>query len=241
MPNNPTIYQYQACPFCFKVKALLDYKGVSYRVVEVNPLTKNEIDFSQDYQKVPIFIDASGQQVNDSTVIMRHIEKKYPQRSVFETGKEEKEVEDYFLVWGDDVLAPALVPLVYQNFQSSWEAFSYISEVSNFSPFVRGLVRLLGSFIMTLVAKKKRKSLGISDPVLHFTQTLSFLAKELKTKPFLGGDHLNAADLANYGILKSVQSLKLFRYVEQNALVWKWFTQVEKAIQQEKQSQIATY
>ncbi|CAI6005996.1 unnamed protein product [Closterium sp. NIES-64] len=31
------LYQYEACPFCNKVKAFLDYHHIRYRVVEVNP------------------------------------------------------------------------------------------------------------------------------------------------------------------------------------------------------------
>jgi microsomal prostaglandin-E synthase 2 len=37
------LYQYAICPFCNKTKALLEYAGVDYRAIEVNPLTKSEI------------------------------------------------------------------------------------------------------------------------------------------------------------------------------------------------------
>jgi glutaredoxin-related protein len=37
------LYQYAICPFCNKAKALLEYAGVDYRAIEVNPLTKAEI------------------------------------------------------------------------------------------------------------------------------------------------------------------------------------------------------
>lgn len=37
------LYQYAICPFCNRVKALLDYSGLPYKTVEVNPLTKAEI------------------------------------------------------------------------------------------------------------------------------------------------------------------------------------------------------
>lgn len=50
-----TLYQYQNCPFCGKVRAFLDYYGFDYKVVEVNPLWKTELKFSQ-CKKVPIII-----------------------------------------------------------------------------------------------------------------------------------------------------------------------------------------
>jgi microsomal prostaglandin-E synthase 2 len=42
---NPPLqlYQYAICPFCNRVKALLDYMDIPYTAVEVNPLTKGEI------------------------------------------------------------------------------------------------------------------------------------------------------------------------------------------------------
>jgi microsomal prostaglandin-E synthase 2 len=33
----------QICPFCNKIKALLDLHGLEYEMVDVNPLTKKEI------------------------------------------------------------------------------------------------------------------------------------------------------------------------------------------------------
>ena len=66
MPGVPkltvTLYQYQNCPFCGKVRAFLDYYGIDYSIVEVNPLWKKEISFSK-YRKVP-FILANGKQVS---------------------------------------------------------------------------------------------------------------------------------------------------------------------------------
>uniref|UniRef100_A0AC35FSB6 Prostaglandin E synthase 2 n=1 Tax=Panagrolaimus sp. PS1159 TaxID=55785 RepID=A0AC35FSB6_9BILA len=48
------LYQYQTCPYCCKVRAVLDYYGFSYEVVEVNPVTRSQLKFSKEYKKVPI-------------------------------------------------------------------------------------------------------------------------------------------------------------------------------------------
>ncbi|XP_061434815.1 prostaglandin E synthase 2-like [Lethenteron reissneri] len=71
-----TLYQYQTCPFCSKVRAFLDYHGLPYRLVEVNPVMRREIAFSS-YRKVPIVIvanEAAGSdspvQLNDSSYII---------------------------------------------------------------------------------------------------------------------------------------------------------------------------
>ena len=49
------LYQYQTCPFCCKTRAFLDYYGINYEVVEVNPLFRREIKFSK-YRKVPFIV-----------------------------------------------------------------------------------------------------------------------------------------------------------------------------------------
>lgn len=41
--HNIELYKYAICPFCNRVKAFLDYAGLEYSQIEVNPLTKKEI------------------------------------------------------------------------------------------------------------------------------------------------------------------------------------------------------
>jgi len=63
-----TLFQYQACPFCTKVRAFLDFAGVSYDVIEVNPVTKKQVGWSV-YKKVPTVVVQvkEGYQVHLST------------------------------------------------------------------------------------------------------------------------------------------------------------------------------
>ncbi|NXD61696.1 PGES2 synthase, partial [Eolophus roseicapillus] len=69
-----TLYQYKTCPFCSKVRAFLDYHGLPYEIVEVNPIMRKEIKFSS-YRKVPILLANAGSplQLNDSSVIISAI------------------------------------------------------------------------------------------------------------------------------------------------------------------------
>ncbi|XP_056640655.1 prostaglandin E synthase 2 [Diorhabda sublineata] len=67
-----TLYQYQTCPFCCKVRAFLDYYGISYNVIEVDPVLRQAIKWSP-YRKVPILVakvDDGFQPLNDSTMII---------------------------------------------------------------------------------------------------------------------------------------------------------------------------
>ena len=60
-----------SCSFTFNddisssISAFLDYYDIPYKVVEVNPLSKKEIKWS-DYKKVPILV-VDGEQMVDSS------------------------------------------------------------------------------------------------------------------------------------------------------------------------------
>ena len=76
-----TLYQYQTCPFCCKTRAFLDYHGIGYKVVEVNPLFKREMKRLKE-TTVP-FIAADGVQVRSqgrrSTVVVINLLHKHHQ------------------------------------------------------------------------------------------------------------------------------------------------------------------
>uniref|UniRef100_A0A1I8F7X5 Glutaredoxin domain-containing protein n=1 Tax=Macrostomum lignano TaxID=282301 RepID=A0A1I8F7X5_9PLAT len=62
-----TLFQYQTCPFCCKVRAYLDYSGLAYNIVEVNSVSRQQIRWMTDYRKVPVVL-------KDSSVIMSALE-----------------------------------------------------------------------------------------------------------------------------------------------------------------------
>jgi len=114
-----TLYQYQTCPFCCKVRAFLDYYGISYDVIEVNPVLRKELKWSA-YKKVPVVVaelSEGGQQLNDSAMVvsalysylhdpsrgMRELASYYPPLTApDENGRRRTDVMNkYFLMYGD--------------------------------------------------------------------------------------------------------------------------------------------
>jgi glutaredoxin len=73
------LLQYQSCPFCCKVRTFLEYNGIPYDVVEVNPVLRQQLRFSP-YRKVPVVLiqnQSTAQspsdhvlQLNDSSTII---------------------------------------------------------------------------------------------------------------------------------------------------------------------------
>jgi microsomal prostaglandin-E synthase 2 len=68
-----TLFQYQTCPFCCKVRAFLDYYGISYDVIEVNPVLRQQLKFSK-YKKVPILVLTKDPAVKDNRLIEKSIQ-----------------------------------------------------------------------------------------------------------------------------------------------------------------------
>ncbi|XP_055707647.1 prostaglandin E synthase 2 [Phlebotomus papatasi] len=68
-----TLFQYQTCPFCCKVRAYLDYSGISYDIVEVDAVLRQDIKWSPT-KKVPTMLvktpDGRFLQLTDSSMIV---------------------------------------------------------------------------------------------------------------------------------------------------------------------------
>ncbi len=175
---------------------------MSCETIEVHPLNKKEIAFSADYRAVPIYIDSKGVQVNDSTPIMRHIDREFPDRKTFR----EDAAEEKWLAWSEG-LVKGLPAAVYNTFPNSLKAFNYITKTGNFSWFEKQSIRFSGALVMTLVAKKVKKREGISDPDLFLKQKAKEWTDGLGGRPFMGGENPGAADIAVYGILRAVAGL----------------------------------
>lgn len=80
-PNDKTdldiiLFQFQTCPFCCKVRAFLDFSGLSYSLVEVDAVLRDSIKWSKS-KKVPIVLikskDGTYVQLNDSSLIISAI------------------------------------------------------------------------------------------------------------------------------------------------------------------------
>lgn len=189
------LYQFSACPFCWKVRVLLNYKDIPFETIEVNPRSKKELEFT-DYKKVPVLVDGETI-VTESADIMDYLNNKY--EITLPKGDEEK-----WCNWVDDTLVHYLPPIIHKDFKTS---FKTIGEVM---PTGSWLTRLVGATIMSKVAKKKALKLGISDPIKELKIAIDKWVDEgLKGQPFYGGDQPSVADLSVFGVFRSTEKLNV--------------------------------
>jgi len=223
---RPKLYQYAACPFCSKVSSLLHLKNADYETIEVHPLKKKEIAFSAGYRAVPIYVDGSGVQVNDSTPIMRHIEREFPEPKVFRGDAEEEK----WLTWSENYVK-GLPTAIYGTLGQSLRSFSYVTKVGKFNAWERFSIKWSGALVMTMVAGKIKKRQGIEHPAAFVREKASEWAEGLAGRAFMGGLTPGGADVAVYGITRVVWNLDAGNLLRENSAFAAWFDRMRTRVE----------
>lgn len=224
VPENVVLYQYEACPFCNKVKAFLDYYDIPYKVVEVNPLSKKEIKWS-DYKKVPI-LKVDDEQMVDSSVIIDKLFQKIHPEDVISGGDEEKKWRG----WVDNHLVHVLSPNIYRTTSEALESFDYITTHGNFSFSERIVAKYAGAAAMYFVSKKLKKRHNITDERAALYEAAETWVDALNGREFLGGGKPNLADLAVFGVLRPIRYLRSGKDMVEHTRIGDWYTRMENAV-----------
>uniref|UniRef100_A0ACD5WN07 Uncharacterized protein n=1 Tax=Avena sativa TaxID=4498 RepID=A0ACD5WN07_AVESA len=223
LPQNVVLYQYQACPFCNKVRAYLDYHDIPYKVVEVNPLSKKEIKWSE-YKKVPI-LTVDGENLVDSSDIINKL-----QRKISPDEESTNEEEAKWRRWVDEHLVHVLSPNIYRSTSEALESFDYIAKHGNFSYTERFAVKYAGAAAMYFVSKKLKKKYNITDERASLYDAANTWTEALNGRNFLGGSKPNLADLAVFGVLRPIRYLTSGKDMVANTQIGEWYQRMEDAV-----------
>ncbi|PON73410.1 S-crystallin [Parasponia andersonii] len=227
-PKDVVLYQYEACPFCNKVKAFLDFYDIPYKVVEVNPINKKEIKWS-DYKKVPILKVDGEQMVDSSDIIDTLIQRINPENPALESEEENK-----WRRWVDNHLVHVLSPNIYRTASEALESFDYITTHGNFSFYERIVAKYGGAAAMYFVSKKLKKRHNITDERAALYDAVETWVDALKGRHFLGlvtsGSNPNVADLSVFGILRPIRNLQSGRDMVENTRIGEWYSRMESAV-----------
>eukprot|EP01024_Parvocaulis_polyphysoides_P011169 TRINITY_DN13927_c0_g1_i1.p1 TRINITY_DN13927_c0_g1~~TRINITY_DN13927_c0_g1_i1.p1 ORF type:complete len:356 (-),score=70.28 TRINITY_DN13927_c0_g1_i1:284-1351(-) len=250
MPKDFTLYQYQICPFCNKVRAFLDYHNIPYKIVEVNPVSKAELKWSQ-YKKVPVLV-MDEEQVNDSNAIISRlnaeVEAANPQKKSGSGGvvgffsrkspqpgqlteQEQKEEEKKWREWVDTRFVRVLTANIYRTVGESWQTFSYITESGNFSWYQRTGARYFGTGLMYTVARGMPKKYNIEGDLReNLYNDANEFVKALGGRQFMGGTKPNLADLAIFGVIRAVTGTDTFNDLMKNSDILPWYDRMREQV-----------
>ena len=103
MNSTPRIHQFQVSPFAAKVRRCLHYKGVPVEVVNYGLADLFKIKRLNARGKTPV-LEHAGQMICDSSDIVRHIEKHYPDQPVYPGNPQDAARAQVFEDWADECL-----------------------------------------------------------------------------------------------------------------------------------------
>ncbi|RTZ64860.1 MAG: hypothetical protein DSZ29_05025 [Aquificaceae bacterium] len=211
-----TLYQFNSCPFCWKVKALLNYTKQPFETVEVTPFGTPELDFT-DHKKVPVLKD-DDKVIVESATIIEYINTHYTKLPVSDDAKK-------WTAWVDDTLVHYLPPLIHPNFRTSFRHFALIMQKGQFNWLKGSFVRLMGALVMPRVATKMKAKHNIQDVEKEFLQAIDhWVNNGLSGKTFFGSNKPDFVDCSVFGILRSGDQLGVIDLAKtHNADFGKWY------------------
>jgi len=226
--KDVTLYQFELCPYCHKVRAGLELKGLTYRKVEVNPMNKKELPRLPEGapRKVPV-LDVGGELIWDSTVILGYLDERFPGPLRFLPEDPALRVRaEQVESWVDDALTFALPTVIYGTWGEAVKAAQVTARTSNFGLLQNLMVRAGGSVVMHEVSKRILKKRGQTDGRAWLSRELDQLEDWLGVQPFVCGDNLTLADVATHGALTCIQEFPAFAEMMSRPRLATWYARV---------------
>ena len=225
------LYQFELCPYCHKVKAGLDLKGIDYEKIEVNPMNKKElrhVDADENGKKKVPVIEYGETLMRDSADILRWLDSVESEgTTLVPTDAEALERANAIHKWVDEDLTQILPTVLYGTWSESVRAARLTAKTSNFSKFDNLRVSVFGSVIMKMIAKRilKRRGNGKTGQELLAIE-LDKLEAWLGDAEFLGGAAPNIADASTHGALTCVKEFPAFKFIEDRPVINAWYQRV---------------
>jgi microsomal prostaglandin-E synthase 2 len=226
--NTVTLYQFELCPYCHKVKAALEAKGIAFTKVEVNPMNKKELPAlpADAPRKVPV-IQVDGETIYDSTKIIAFLEG-HDKTGLSLTPSDpallakSQQVE----TWVNNDLSYVLPTVIYGTWGEAIKAAKVVAKTSNFGLVQNAMVRAGGSLIMHQVAKRIVKKRGGGNPTEMLAAEMDKFEVWLGDSPFIGGNELSVGDVATHGCMTCIEEFPAFRTIMARPKVAAWFKRV---------------
>eukprot|EP01134_Creolimax_fragrantissima_P000274 CFRG0274T1 len=225
------LYQYDPCPFCNKVRAYMDFHNIAYKVVEVNPMGKKEMSFT-DYKKVPLAL-INGVEIRDSVKIIDYLQALRVTKG--EASVQRTESTEQWREWMGSTLEKLVSPNLYRTPTEALRAFDYITAVSNFTTFEGLSAKYIGAFVMYLIGKRNKKRLGIDNERQAMYDALDKWVEEgVADKAFEGGDAPAMIDLEVFGICKALSNMPLFDDIMAHSKISTWYSRMVEQVGSDK-------
>ena len=225
----PKLYQFALCPFCNKVRAGLQLKGIAFEEIEVSPRSKAELPPLPDDapRKVPV-LQVGDDVVWDSTRILAFLDEAFPETISFLPEDDDARARAVELeTWVDESFIESLPPVLYGTWREAAKASKIIAARSRFGPTQGMMVKFGGPLVMHAVAKRILARNGRSDAHAWVGENLDRFERGLGERDFVAADSLSVADVAMFGALTCVRPFPIFDSVRARPKLLAWYERVE--------------
>ena len=222
MEAHPTLHLLHTCPFCWKVRGVIEHIGLDVEYTPVNGMRiKKEVAFAGGWGKVPVFTNTSGEHVVDSTPIMKYLDQHHNDGQLTRTLEDER--TQSWLSWADTKMSKATVPILYGTLGSALKTTTRISKLEEFGFISKRLYAWAGFPIMWgIIARKRVKSDGRSPKKL-WHDLLTEFTQAHNSQRFFGGDQPDIVDFAAFGYMRSISPFPQFSLLEDHKAGMAWY------------------
>lgn len=233
-----TLYQIHWSHYVEKVRWALDYKGIKWSAVEIDPFTKRQmrhlppqttLDTGHQAYAVPMIHDEmTGSVLGESSRILDYLERTYPTPALYPTDLRERNEVARWMLWLDSTLGLAGRRLAYT--QIALEQPCLLAEL-----FVPRIVAtggagnfnawLAGAVIAGVLTRRFRFLHNRTDRVFEqLEQCLLIAAERLSSRRFVVGNQFSAADLTLAALLRPVMLVPFFHDHRRLQRLFDWRT-----------------
>jgi glutathione S-transferase len=220
-----TLYQLHWSHFVEKVRWALDYKGVEWSAVDVDPFTKHQMHHLQcrvtldagdrTYTVPTIHDEMTGAVLGESSRILDYLERTYPRPALYPAEVQERDEVARWMVWLDSTLGLAARRLAYTQItleQPGVLAALFLPRMVAPSGIASLKARLAGVIIGGVLTRRFRFLHNRADRVFEqLEQCLLIAAERLRSRRYLVGSRFTAADLTLAALLRPVLLVPFFR------------------------------
>jgi microsomal prostaglandin-E synthase 2 len=229
MAQTPQLHLLYSCPFCWKVRGLIEHLDLDVELVGVNGMKiRKEVAFAGDWGKVPVFTDEHGGHHVDSTPLLRHLDATYNGGRLANTGDQAR--HDTWMEWVDTHMSKATVPILYGSLGSALKTTTRISKLEKFGFLSKRLYAWAGFPIMWgIIARKRVKNDG-RKPKQLWHDLLTEFTNAHDGQPFFGGEGPDLVDFAAFGYMRSVSPFPQFSQLEDHPAGMAWYRRMEASL-----------
>jgi glutathione S-transferase len=219
------LYQLHWSHFVEKVRWALDYKGVEWSAIDVEPFSKRQmqhlsakttLDSGRQLYTVPTIHDeTTGAVVGDSSEILSYLERTYPTPALYPADATERAEVTRWMLWLDSTLGLAARRLAYTHIALEHPGFLAELFVPRMVPVgggrsVKG--RVAGAVIAGVLTRRfgflhNRRDRAYEE----LERCLLIAATRLSSRRYLVGDQFTAADLTLAALMRPTGAVPFVR------------------------------